>query len=449
VKIFRSAWIVPVDKPPMADAAVAIEEGGIVAVASADEVLARFGDRARRLQGPSGVTDLGDAVILPALVNAHTHLELSWMEQAPPPRGDFTAWVRAMIARLAPSPEEIARGIDRAIAAIVASGTAAIGDVGNTTASLAPLRASPLEGRFFLEVIGWQERGAARFDDAERDLDAAATGASVPHGTSRASRASRAPNRPGAAALFPGSLVPLGPHAADPDLLLRMADRARTRNDVVSVHLAESAAEDALLRRGDSPLRALMDEIGALPAGWTPPGLSPAQVLDAAGLLGPRTIAVHGVHLTREDARLLAARGTTLALCPRSNAWLGAGEAPVAMLLEEGVRLALGTDSLASNTDLDLLAELAALRALAPGVPAAALVRAATLGGAEALGVADAWGSVTPGKRAPLIALPMAPHAGRPTDEGPRTAGAAAPDDEPYRTVFAGPRGAELRILRD
>lgn len=434
MKVVKSAWVLPIDAPPIADGAVALDGGTIVAVGTARDILTRWGDRAARERGAGGMIDLGEAVVLPALVNAHTHLELSWMAQAPPPRGRFLEWVRAMITRETPPPERIEEEIGRALSSIAASGVAAVGDVGDTPAALVALRASPLSGRFFFEVIGWEARGATRFDEAARFLDADADAGTAP-------------------ATFPGSVVPHGPHSVSPEVLARIAARARDRRDIVSVHLAESREEDALLRYGDGPARALLDEMGVLPAGWRPPGLSPVQVLDRAELLGPRTLAVHGVHLTGEDVRLLAARGATVVLCPRSNAWLGVGEAPVAMLLQEGVRLALGTDSHASNEDLDLFAELAALRAIAPGAAASDLLRAATLGGAEALGLSSTLGSITPGKRGPLVALPLvsrrsggAPGPAAVTGDRPIVEGREA---EPYRTVFAGLRPSGLRILGD
>lgn len=435
--VVRSAWVVPVETPPIENGAVALQDGAIVAVGTATDVLAAWGERARRERGPQGVIDLGAAVVLPALVNAHTHLELSWMKNEALPRGDHVAWVRAMIRRRAPDAKAIRQPVAESIAALLRGGIAAVGDVGNSAAALEILRASPLEGRFFLEVLGWGARGDARCDDAAAELESA-------------------PEAPAVLAPWPASLVPHGPHSVSPELLARLAARARLRGDVVSIHLAESAAEDALLRRGEGPLRALMDEIGALPAGWTPPGLSPAQVLDKAGLLGPRTLAVHGVHLTREDARLIAARGATLALCPRSNAWLGVGAAPVAMLLEEGVRLALGTDSLASNLDLDLFAELGALRELAPAAPPSALLRAATLGGAEALEL-PSFGSLASGRRGPLVALPLVSSRSPGPDAGTGSSVRANRDDrdddrtdrddEPYRTIFAGPHPPGLRVI--
>ena len=116
-------------------------------------------------------------------------------------------------------------------------------------------------------------------------------------------------------------------------------------------------------------------------------------------------LAVHGVHFDDAELSRLAAAGSTLVSCPRSNRWTGAGDPPVERFYASGVRVAVGTDSLASVEDLNLFAELAALRSLAPDVPAASLLRSATLAGAEALGFASELGSIEPGKRAELIAV--------------------------------------------
>lgn len=417
VKIYTSAWVVPVSSPPIREGAVAIDGDTIVTVGSAQTALAAYAQTRSAV-----VEDLGDSVILPAFVNAHTHLELSGMAHEGLPRGDFMAWARAMIGRRKRAPNDVVASIRGAIDAIRASGTGLVGDVGNTLAALPLLHGSGLPGRFFLELIGARAENAAKiFEDGERTL-----------GTLRA------------------SLVPHSPLTVSTGLLVRLAARARERDDVVSVHLAESRAEAELLERGEGPFRTLLEEIGAIGPDWAPPRLSPARVLDAAGLLGPRTIAVHGVHLSPEDARLLAARGTSVVLCPRSNARLGVGAAPVGMLLEEGVHLALGTDSLASNDDLDVFAELAALRQMAGAVPPEALLRAATLGGAEALGFGAELGSIEPGKRAALVALRRKSQGGG-GDDRPSfmkaQEGAAVSIGEPYAKIFAGPGLVSVTVL--
>jgi len=131
------------------------------------------------------------------------------------------------------------------------------------------------------------------------------------------------------------------------------------------------------------------------------------EFLDESGFLGPRVLAVHGVQMSGADLDRLAARGTTLVTCPRSNGHTGAGAPPIQEFYDSGVRVAVGTDSLASAPDLNVFAELATLRALAPGVPAASLLESATREGARALGLDARYGTIEPGKTARLIAVAL------------------------------------------
>jgi cytosine/adenosine deaminase-related metal-dependent hydrolase len=172
-----------------------------------------------------------------------------------------------------------------------------------------------------------------------------------------------------------------------------------------SVHVGESAEEVELLAHGTGPWRALLEALGAWDEQWEPPGTTPVGYLDALGVLGSQTVAVHGVQLTASDLGILAARGSTLVTCPRSNRHVGVGDPPVTRFYESGVRVAIGTDSLASAPDLSLWPELHALRVLAPDVPARRLLDSATRQGAEALGFGADFGTIEPGRRAALIAV--------------------------------------------
>ncbi len=174
---------------------------------------------------------------------------------------------------------------------------------------------------------------------------------------------------------------------------------------LTSVHVGESAAEVELLRDGRGPWRERLAALGVWQDGWQAPGRGPADYLCDLGVIGPGTLVVHGVQLTDEELGRLAKVGATLVTCPRSNVWVGVGPPPLERFLASGVRLAVGTDSLASAPDLNLFAELALMRTLAPLAPARALLAAATRGGAEALGFGDALGTIAPGKRAALIAV--------------------------------------------
>ena len=168
------------------------------------------------------------------------------------------------------------------------------------------------------------------------------------------------------------SLAAHAPYSVAP-LVLRAIRRALDRDPFApcSVHLSESAEEVEFIRTGGGPWRELLEELGAWDPAWRAPGVSPVQYLDESGFLDGRVLAVHGVQMTPDDLARLAARGATLVTCPRSNGHTGAGAPPIEEFYASGVRVAVGTDSLASTPDLNLFAELATMRALAPSVPAA------------------------------------------------------------------------------
>jgi cytosine/adenosine deaminase-related metal-dependent hydrolase len=188
-----------------------------------------------------------------------------------------------------------------------------------------------------------------------------------------------------------------------PPLLESIAKASPRR--VVSVHLAESTEELQFMRDGSGAWRELLEQLGAWNGDWQPPGTSPVEYLARFGLLHERLLAVHCVQLGDADLARLRAAGATVVMCPRSNRWTGAGDPPVARFYASGVRVAVGTDSLASVEDLSVFAELAAARALAPAVPAGALLESATRHGADALGFGADLGTIEPGKRADLIAV--------------------------------------------
>jgi cytosine/adenosine deaminase-related metal-dependent hydrolase len=202
------------------------------------------------------------------------------------------------------------------------------------------------------------------------------------------------------------SLAAHAPYSVSPQLFqaIRYAvDAAPLRP--CSVHLSESVDEIEFIQTGSGSWRSFLEDVGAWDPGWRPPGGSPVQYLDQCGFLNSRVLAVHGVQMTASDLACLVAHGTTLVTCPRSNARTGAGVPPIAEFYRSGVRIAIGTDSLASTPDLNLFAELAEVRRLAPAVPASALLDSATRQGARALGFEADYGTIEPGKRARLLAV--------------------------------------------
>ena len=377
---YHAPWILPIGEAPIRDGWIAVDRGRIVAL----------GHRAPADGAPE--VDLGEVVVLPGLVNAHTHLELSYLRDEVPPSGAFISWVRGVIAarRHGPDPQApvVLAAIDEAIDEVVASGTAIVGDISNTLTTFGPLVRSPLAAVVFYEII----RFNAPDPDAVVEHACRAIEALAPTERVHASLAAHAPY----------SVAPL---------VFRSIRRVVDRDPFApcSVHLSESIEEVEFIRSGGGPWRALLEELGSWDATWVPPGGTPVQFLDDSGFLDGRVLAVHGVQMTNTDLQRLVARGTPLVTCPRSNGHTGAGAPPIEDFYRSGVRVAIGTDSLASAPDLNLFAELATMRALAPGVPAAALLDSATRQGARALAFDGDYGTIEPGKCARLIAVAVPP----------------------------------------
>jgi cytosine/adenosine deaminase-related metal-dependent hydrolase len=202
------------------------------------------------------------------------------------------------------------------------------------------------------------------------------------------------------------SLAPHAPYSVSPGLFAAIRAEIDGGPDrVSSVHLGESAEELEFIRKGTGPWRELLQQIGAWADDWTPPGGSPVEYLADLGFLDRRVIAVHGVQLSGDDLSRLRALGITVVSCPRSNRHVGVGSPPLEAFYAMGVSVAFGTDSLASADDMNMFAELAEARRIAPKVPAAHLIESATLCGAQALGFGEDFGTIEPGKRAALLAV--------------------------------------------
>ncbi len=314
-------------------------------------VVTRGGVIAEVRPGRAGDGDPLSGTLLPGLVNAHAHLEL---EGPLVPGGDgLAAWVRALRGRGGAAGD--GSGPARQARAL---GTALVCDVSNGGHTAPALRAAGLAGLVQHEVLGFgRDTLPARLEAAARwpRVEGAVTTRPSPHAT----------------------------YSTHPDLI-RVA--ARPGAVPASIHVGEDPAERAFLLRGDGPFAELLDGFGVDWRHFEAPGCSPVAWLERLGVLGPDLLLVHGVDLDDDDRARIVARGATVVLCPRSNLHVGGRLPDAPALLAAGVGLALGTDSLASVPDLDLVAEVQVLAAAFPEVPAAVFWRAATAGGADALG---------------------------------------------------------------
>ncbi len=377
------------EAPPIRDGWVDVDRGRIVAVGKAE--------RANRERRAASREPEPRTVILPGLVNAHTHLELSWMRGRVPPGDAMPAWAARLIAERRTYEVQGVQGVQKepeafsaedrrlavvaAIAEARASGTALVGDVTNTLDAYAPLAESGLSAAVFFELVGFRTAGP----------DALVAGASQ--------RLAALPQHD----CLRAAIAPHAPYSVSPGLFHAIAAVAGSRP--LSVHLGESAEEMRFLRDGTGPWRDLLERIGVWSPDWAPPACGPVDYVQRLGLLNDRLIAVHGVQFGDAELRSLEACGATVVTCPRSNRWTGAGVPPIRRFYESGVRVAIGTDSLASVEDLNMFNELHEVRRLAPGVPARQILRSATLDGATALGFGSELGSIAAGKRAELIAV--------------------------------------------
>jgi cytosine/adenosine deaminase-related metal-dependent hydrolase len=373
MELFRSAWLLPITAPPIRDGLVAVSGGRVVWVG-------RKGDPG---QPHAPLRDLGDGVLLPGLVNAHCHLELSHLAgKLPPVAGGFVAWVEAVVAsRGQHTSQEIESAASAAITALEASGTVALGDVSNTLAHLERLSASSLSAVVFLELLAW---------------DPALAQSTLAWGEGLLRQ--RGP------ALRPGlelRLAAHAPHSVSPELLRLLA----ARGGPAAIHLAESPDEVQFLAEGTGAWPGFLASRGLGQVSFAPARQSPVRYAHGLGVLHERLVAAHGVHVNAVDRTLLKERGVHVVLCPRSNATLGVGRAAVPALEAAGVKLALGSDSLASAPSLDVLDDAILLREQFPELAPAAILRMATLGGAEALGFAE-LGAIAPGRRAAFAYAP-------------------------------------------
>jgi cytosine/adenosine deaminase-related metal-dependent hydrolase len=376
VTLYRAGWVLPIAVPPIRDGWVLVDRGSIV---SRGAGAPPPHDRA---------VDLGSVAVLPGLVNAHTHLELSWMAGRVPPSDSMGRWIRALMALRRGSPageEEQRTAVAEAIAGARAAGTVAFGDIGNTFLAAGPLTDAAVPSVLFHEVIGFGPSDA----QARADESAARVVGSV-----------RPPVRAG--------LAPHAPYSVSPDLFRAIHDTARRLGLPSSVHLGESDEEVEFLMTGGGDIAATLRHLGAWNDAWTAPRCDPAEYLDRVGVLRPGLLTVHCTHLSSDALSRLAERGCVIVSCPRSNRWVGAGEPPIDRFYASGAPVAFGTDSLASAPDLNLFAELAAARTMS-SVSASRLLDSATRAGAEALGFGEELGTIDAGKRAALLAVRVPP----------------------------------------
>ena len=367
------------DGAPILDGAVVIgDRAEILDAGRAGEILPKHsGVAIERVRG----------AVLPGLVNAHTHLELSALRGRVPGGSGFVPWVEQMIGvRSELRPEDDGAAVERAVDELVGCGTVAVGEVTNSLAAVRALARARIVGCVFHEVFGVER------EPLERRVAGLA-----------AMVAERVGTWPTAELAY--SATPHTLYTTHPDVVRRLLAAARERGNRASVHVAEHPAERRFLEKGDGPVAEWYEARLKLRRDlleW--PGESPIAFADALGALAPDVLAVHLTDALPAELDLVARRGATVVLCPRSNLHIETRLPPLLAFRAAGIAPALGTDSLASNASLDVLYEARALHDRFPAVPASDLVGMATWAGARALGRTDV-GRIARGARPGLIAI--------------------------------------------
>lgn len=407
--ILRARWVLPIAGAPIENGEVVIEEDRIAEVRP-------------QSRSADGAIDFGEAAILPGLVNAHTHLEYTAM------RGflediAFFPWIRALTAAKAHlSREDWELSSELGALESIGAGITTIGDNTDAGVTMRAAIKSGLRARIYQEVFGIDHRDPVEPIVAELKT--------------KVDRLQAEADRSGESERIAVGISPHAPYTVRPELFAALKKYANESRLPMSIHIAESPAESALIERGSGPFGEMLMRRGIL---WQTPGVSPTRYLFDQGMLGPGTLAVHCAHQSEEDIALLASTGAAIAHCPKSNAKLGAGIAPLdRWLTVEGLPVGLGTDSAVSNNTLDLFEEmrfgLFLQRARAErveGVTARQMVEIATLGGASALGWAERIGTLAQGMRADVIAVRLdTPH--------------ATPAEEPYGALVYSARAEDV-----
>lgn len=376
--LFTARYLLPITATPIEDGALLVADGKIAAVGTRPVLAAEHAGAVK--------VDFGDAVLLPPMVNAHTHLELSsfpeWVEAVDEPTqpDSFVDWILHLVrVRREIDVTQLQTSLRTGIQASLAAGVGAVGDI-LTSVDLATLyQQAPLRGRVFCEVLGRDPQRVAERLASLKALLAFPPSSQLSWGIS-----------------------PHAPYTLAQETASQIAEFAIQNHLPIAMHLAETAEEVAFLEKAQGPIA----EHLYTSAGWqltasSHDGLRPVAWAERCDCLPLGSLVVHGVHVNEDDVNCLASRNCSVALCPRSNSAFGAARAPLALYRAAGVNLALGTDSMASAPSLSIWDELAFARSWFQGeLSPAEWLEMATLGGAIALGIGQSFGSLAPAKEA-------------------------------------------------
>jgi cytosine/adenosine deaminase-related metal-dependent hydrolase len=383
ITIIESSWVMPAEAPLVEDGAVAVEGGRIVAAGPACELrLAYPGAPRQRYEG---------CTLLPGLINAHTHLELSDCSPGDPPADGFSGWLVRMLTRTRLPEQQLQtrseHGVRTGIAQCLRYGVTTVGDISRQCSLTRPiLRDSPLRAVSFGEVMAMAQRRGL----LEDRLALAA---------SRACETRR----------LRIGITPHAPYSVEADGYRRCLAVARQQGMPLSTHLAESAAEAGFLKEHSGPLRELWDAWLTWDEHVPRYDGGPIRYARDLGLLEYPTLLAHVNYIDDEELDVLAGGQASVVYCPRTHRFFGHPPHRFQEMLARGVNVCIGTDSCASSENLDLRADLRLVRQLAPHLPLRLLLQMVTTRPARALGLERLSGDLRAGLTADLLLIAAAP----------------------------------------
>jgi cytosine/adenosine deaminase-related metal-dependent hydrolase len=360
--LYRAKWIIIDSETIIENGYLAIEQG----------IVKDYGS-VRSFQTKK-FTDYGEGVIIPSLINCHTHLELSALRNCVPFKYGFQKWVQnLMIQRDRLSSNEINKGIILGIEELIESGTLSIGEISSLFISDSFLIKSPLSGVFFKEYLG-------------NNLNITDILNSTPLATSYAGHA---------------------PHTTSPDLLKRIQYETSLNNLPFSIHLSESTAELEFIQTGKGNWADFLSFRKIDFSKWPIPEKSPVKYMSKLNLLDKKTLSVHLTYADKEDFKILKNLESKICLCLRSNYNLHSKLPDLKAIYDLGLNFCLGTDSLASCDSLNIFDEMTFLSKNSDIFPEKKIFEAATINGANALGIDKLYGCLKPGKSGNFIFLEL------------------------------------------
>ena len=364
-----------------------VQENGAVHVTD-DGRIVRIGPWNGSETDQAEVLDWGCAVIVPGFVNAHAHLELTFLRNQLQSFSSFADWVQLLLHRRAScSRRQLLDSARSGAQLAMDSGTTLLGDIASSGVSFEALKGFTLRRVIFEEAIGLDPRQAEQTTtELAKRLDALG-------GDSR----------------YAPAISPHAPYSVSGELYRNLAELAAKRGLLLATHVAETKEELEFLQNGSGSLRELLLKVGAYPPGWSAPALHPIQHLAELGVLEHPTLLIHANYLNEESVNTILKKRTSVVYCPRSHAFFGHEEHPVRLLLDRGVNVALGTDSLASNSSLSMLDEMRFLFRKRKDVKPVEILAMATMNGASALQLGNATGRLQEGYWADMAVLSLTP----------------------------------------